>query len=110
MISFEGMEIYVATQPVDMRYGIERLGGIVRSSFEFEPRTKALFVFISRNRMRMKVLTWDGTGMVLFFKKLDSGRFVRPKSTASTPTKASLSEGEFMALLHGLIPTERTIH
>ena len=42
-----GAEIYVATEPVDMRFGVERLGGIVRERMEREPRSKsAVFVFV----------------------------------------------------------------
>lgn len=68
----QGVEIYVATEPVDMRYGFERLGGLVRERMKREPRSRALFVFVGKRRQSVKVLTWDGTGTVLFYNQLSS--------------------------------------
>ena len=47
MIS-QGLPIYVALEPVDMRMGYERLGGLVRERMRSEPRSKALFVFVGK--------------------------------------------------------------
>lgn len=47
MIS-QGLPIYVALEPVDMRLGYERLGGLVRERMQAEPRSKALFVFVGK--------------------------------------------------------------
>jgi IS66 Orf2 like protein len=60
-----GLPIYVALEPVDMRLGIERLGGVVRERMRAEPRSRALFVFVGKSGHSMKALTWDGTGMIL---------------------------------------------
>ncbi len=43
-----GLPIYVALEPVDMRMGYERLGGLVRERMHAEPRSKALFVFVGK--------------------------------------------------------------
>jgi transposase len=59
-----GLPVYVALEPVDMRFGYERLGGIVRERMQAEPRTRALFVFVGKRGHTMKVLTWDGTGAI----------------------------------------------
>ena len=61
-----------------MRLGFERLGGLVRERMGREPKTKALFVFFGRRRYNVKILTWDGTGMVLIYKRLDAGAFEVP--------------------------------
>jgi hypothetical protein len=45
-----GVEIFVALEPVDMRLGMERLGGLVRERMKREPRTRALFVFVAKHR------------------------------------------------------------
>jgi transposase len=60
-----GLPIYVVLEPVDMRLGIERLGGLVRERMGAEPRSRALFVFVGKSGHTMKVLTWDGTGVIL---------------------------------------------
>ena len=45
----QGVEVFVATEPVDMRYDMERLGGLVRERMRREPRSKrAVFVFVGR--------------------------------------------------------------
>jgi len=77
-----GIPIYVALEPVDMRLGAERLGGLVREKMLAEPRSRALFVFVGKRGHTMKVLMWDGTGTIVIHKKLDAGRFELPRATA----------------------------
>ena len=61
----QGLPIYVALEPVDMRLGAERLGALVRERMRTEPRTRALFAFVGKRGHSMKVLTWDGTGTIV---------------------------------------------
>jgi len=98
----QGVDVFVATEPVDMRYGFERLGGIVRERMGREPRSKALFVFIGKRKHTMKVLTWDGTGVVLMYKKLDAGLFDVPLPTRRGEQSVQMSEAAFEALFSGL--------
>lgn len=70
MIS-QGLPIYVALEPVDMRMGYERLGGLVRERMQAEPRSKAQFVFVGKRGHSMKVLTSDGTGAIVVHKKFE---------------------------------------
>src|SRR5690606_40523451 len=64
-----------------MRYGSERLGGMVRERMgAAEPRSRALFVFVSKRDHTMKVLTWDGTGVIVIHKRLDAGKFELPQA------------------------------
>ena len=46
----QGVEIFIATEPVDMRFGHHRLAGLVRERMQREPRSRALFVFFGRRR------------------------------------------------------------
>ena len=103
----QGLEIFVALDPVDMRLGFERLGAIVRERMKRELRTKALFVFIGKRRQTMKILTWDGTGVVLWYKRLDVGLFEIPRGDAGATT-ATISEVAFEALLAGI--ATRLVH
>lgn len=96
-----GVEIFVASEPVDLRFGIERLGGLVRERMGREPRSRALFVFVGRRRQSLKVLTWDGTGMVLWTKRLDRGVFELPTARARSQS-VELSDAAFEAMFHGL--------
>ena len=98
----QGVEIYVATEPVDMRFGFERLGGLVREKMKREPRSRALFVFFSKRRQSVKVLTWDGTGTVLIYKRLDRGLFEIPLPTRPGEESVVVSDALFEALFAGL--------
>jgi transposase len=67
-----GQPIYIALEPVDMRLGAERLGGLVREKMRAEPRSRALFVFVGKRGHSMKVLTWDGSGTIVVHNQLAS--------------------------------------
>jgi transposase len=98
----QGVEIFVATEPVDMRLGFERLGALVRDRMKREPRSRALFVFFGRRRHTVKVLSWDGTGVVLVYKKLDEGLFEIPRADEVGTTSVRVSEAAFEAIYAGL--------
>jgi len=83
-----GLPICVALEPVDMRLGFELLGGLVREKMATEPRSRALFVFVGKRGLTMKVSTWDGTGVVLVHKKLDAGKFSLPRATRACRSPA----------------------
>ena len=104
----QGIEIFVATEPVDMRFGFERLGGLVRERMGREPRSKALFVFFGKRRKTVKVLWWDGTGSVLFYKRLDAGLFEIPKPACEGEASVTVSEAAFEAIFAGL--STRVVH
>ena len=103
----QGVEIFVAVEPVDMRFGFERLGGMVRERMARDPRSKALFVFFGRRRQTVKVLSWDGTGTVLWYKRLDAGTFEIPRPDRAGDSSVTVSEAAFEALFAGLA---RTVH
>ena len=94
--------MYVALEPVDMRMGYERLGGLVRERMRMEPRSKALFVFVGKRGHTMKVLTWDGTGAIIVHKKLDSGKFELPKATGMDDQHVIVSDAIFEVIYKGI--------
>ena len=98
----QGVEIFVAVEPVDMRLGFERLGGLVRERMAREPRSRALFVFFGKRRQTVKILTWDGTGVVLTYKKLDRGLFEIPLAERDGEASVMVSETMFEAIFTGL--------
>jgi transposase len=101
MIS-HGLPIYVALEPVDMRWGFERLGGLVRERMGLEPRARALFVFVGKRGFTMKVLTWDGTGTVLVHKKLDAGKFTMPRPTRVGDQHIVVNDAIFDVIFKGV--------
>lgn len=60
-----GSEVFVATEPVDRRYGIERLGGIVRERMQRERTKKALFVFVGKRGTTSRMSTFSCHRFVL---------------------------------------------
>ena len=103
-----GIPIYVALEPVDMRLGAERLGGLVREKMLAEPRSRALFVFVGKRGQTMKVLTWDGTGTIVIHKKLDAGRFELPRATTPGELHLRISDAMFDVIHKGVALTPRT--
>ena len=71
------VKVFAYTGSVDMRKGFDGLFGLVKTHLGRDPLSGDLFVFVSRNRKRAKVLLWDGTGMCLYAKRLERGRFAR---------------------------------
>lgn len=91
--------IFLATEPVDMRGGFDRLAGRVRAA-GLDLYAGHLFVFVSRRRTHLKVLTWDGSGLVVLYKRLGRGKFAR----VTDPTDAcaiTLEPADFAQLLRG---------
>lgn len=61
--------------PADMRKGFDTLSALIREHLGRDPLSGDLYLFVSRNRIRAKVLVWDGTGACLYTKRLEEGRF-----------------------------------
>ncbi len=97
-----GVQVFVALGVVDMRYGVERLSGIVREQMGYEPRGGALFVFVGRRRQLVKVLFADATGVCVFYKRLDEGTFTLPAPPAADATHVEIDESALDALLDGI--------
>ena len=77
IISTRALQVYAYRKPVDMRKGLDALYGLVLEELGRDPLTGDIFVFISRNRKRAKALLWDGTGLCLYSKRLERGRFAQ---------------------------------
>jgi transposase len=85
MLAFPAaIQIYVAVQPVDMRKQYDGLWLAAQSQLGEYPKQGAVFCFTNRERTRLKLLYWDGTGVVIVAKRLESGRFSWPESRAQT--------------------------
>ena len=69
------VRVFARAAPTDLRKGFEGLSALVRNALGRDPTSGDLFLFVARNRMRAKVLLWDGTGLCVFAKRLEQGRF-----------------------------------
>lgn len=102
-----GVQVFVSLEPVDMRYGFERLSGLVRERMGYEPKCGALFFFIGKRQQSAKVIFFDGSGACLFYKKLDRGTFVLPDAPAEGASHMEIDEVTFEALLDGIFIEEK---
>lgn len=92
-------KIYLVTGYTDMRKSIDGLMGIVRDNYALDPFSNALFLFCGRRCDRLKALHFDRDGFVLYYKRLDSGRYQWPRNASEVRT---LSRQEYRWLLEGL--------
>ena len=94
------VSVWAFGRPVDMRKSFDGLFGLVKRELGREPLSGDLFLFISRDRIRAKVLYWDGTGLCLFAKRLERGRFSAPWACRSDET-LRMTVTELQLLLEG---------
>lgn len=92
-------KIFLATQPVDFRKGMDGLANYVLYNFDLDPFSGAFFIFRSKGKDKMKVLMWDGTGLVLIYKRIEGKGFVWPKMSEGTIT---MTKAQFEALFEGI--------
>jgi transposase len=94
------LSVFAHPESVDMRKGFDGLGALVASGLGRDPLSGDLFLFVSRDRRRAKVLLWDGTGLCIYAKRLEEGRFAdlarspRAKTTRLTLTELQLFLGK----------------
>ncbi|CAM5554790.1 hypothetical protein FALB51S_00095 [Frigidibacter albus] len=93
------VRIMVATKPIDFRKGHDGLAAQVSSVLRKDPFTGTVFVFRSRRADRLKLLFWDGTGLVMAYKRLEDATFTWP---AITDGMMALNHAQFEALFAGL--------
>ena len=97
-----GVEIFVALSRIDLRWGFDRLAGLVGAELGRTARSGALFVFFGKRGTALKILFFDGTGMCMFYKRLDRGTFRIPESSRRDATSVEIDERTLDALLDGV--------
>lgn len=70
---------YLYSEATDMRKGFNGLSGLVRNELDQDPMSGAVFIFINRRRNKMKLLVWEDSGFVLYYKQLQQGTFELPR-------------------------------
>jgi len=94
-----GIRVLVATKPVDFRKGIDGLAALVQEQLRLDPYAGTVFVFRAKRADRLKLLVWDGSGLVLLTKRLEGGPFRWPKIDDGV---MRVSPAQLSALLEGL--------
>ena len=94
-----GVKVLVATKPVDFRKGADGLAALVREQIQHDPFSGAIFIFRSKRADRLKILTWDGSGLVQLWKRLEQGAFRWPPISDGV---MRLSASQLAALVDGM--------
>lgn len=93
------LKVLVATKPVDFRKGMVGLAALIQHELHLDPFSGMLFVFRCKRADRIKLLLWDGTGLVLVTKRLEQGQFRWPRVGDGV---MKLSAAQASALVEGL--------
>src|ERR671939_2109768 len=94
-----GLRVLVATRPVNFRRGADGLAATVQSILQQDPFSGTIFVFRSKRADRVKILDYDGTGLVLIWKRLEGAKFKWP---AISDGGRRLSAAQVATLFEGL--------
>lgn len=73
------LRVFIAPDPIDLHFSFDRLAGIVRNRLGQDPTSGHLFAFFNRQRTRTKMLLFDRTGYVVYYKRLERGTFEIPR-------------------------------
>lgn len=84
--------VWALGEPADLRKGFDGLAGLVGTALARDPLSGDCFLFVSRNRRRAKVLLWDGTGLCIYAKRLERGRFAAPWCREGEVFRLTMSE------------------
>ncbi len=96
----DGSKIFVSLTPIDMRNSINGLSAKIGDVFDESPTSQHLFIFYNKARDKVKLIFWDRNGFVLYYKRLEKGRFKFNKATDKKMIE--LSENQLNWLLAGL--------
>jgi transposase len=73
-----GLAVFVATRPVDFRKGAAGLALLAKTTLCHDPMTGVAVVFRAKRADRVKIVVWDGSGLVMYWKRLEKGGFKWP--------------------------------
>ena len=105
MLTFGGRRVFLARATVDMRKSFDTLADVVRTLLGMDPFAGDAFVFVGKDRTRVKVLIWDASGFWVCAKRLEGGRFAVPAGVgrgAEVAGALPLSTAEVHSLLEGI--------
>ena len=100
IVPSSGVKVLIAMKPVDFRKGMDGLAAVVHETLGANPFGGVIYVFRSKRADRVKLLFWDGTGLVLATKRLEQGSFRWPSLREGV---MRLTPGQLVALLEAWI-------
>ena len=98
IVPAQAIKIVIATKPVDFRKGHDGLAAYAEKELKLKAYSGIIVVFRAKRADRIKILLWDGTGMVLIYKRLEASKFAWPTIKDGT---MRLTKAQFEALFEG---------
>lgn len=86
------VRVWAYARPADLRKGYNGLYGLVKNELGRDPLSGELYLFVNRRRDSCKIIAWDGTGLCIFMKRLERGRFAPLWRDGSKAVKLTPSE------------------
>lgn len=102
------LNYYLYPLPVDMRKSFYTLSGIVTDNMKRNVQTGGVFIFVNRHQNIMKILHMEYAGMVIYHKKLESGRFKLPGFDENT-TSLSINWQDFVSIVQSVKPSTKRL-
>ena len=92
---------HLYSDPTDMRKSFDGLSGLVHNNLGYNPISGEVFIFINKSRDKVKLLHWQGSGYLLYYKRLEKGTFELPRYDASVGS-ITLSYAQMVMIMDGL--------
>jgi transposase len=93
-----GVKVFLASHPIDFRKGMDGLLSLIRDAGS-DPFDGALYIFRAKRADRIKIIFWDGSGVVLYSKRLEKAQFCWPRIGYN---RIELNYAQLMALVDGM--------
>jgi len=101
MFSITSARYFLYQEATDIRKGLDSLSGLVSVKLGHDPMSGDVFVFVNRQRNRIKLLRWEPGGFVLFYKRLEKGTFELPMGSEMNK-ELKLDYGELTMIITGI--------
>ena len=110
MLNLAGRRVFLCRGPVDMRKSFDSLADVVRLQLGMDPFLGDVFLFIGRDRQRLKVLVWEGDGFWVAMRRLETTRLVPPGAwSRAGAADMPVTPAEVATLLHATVPRLRML-
>ncbi len=93
------VKVFVYGEPIDMRCGFERLSFFAREKMKININQGHLFLFLGKNRRRLKILFYDGSGLCLLAKRMEKDSFMRIEDLDTQ----EISRRDLRYIMHGSV-------
>jgi len=96
----KGLRIFVYREPIDMRCGFEKLHSYCVHKMSAVMDQGHVYLFFGKNRRRIKILVYDGSGLVLIAKRIERGSFMAHSELVG---RNEITQAELGLIIHGSV-------